>query len=187
MSFAQHALRSDLTLQQGSAMPTRAIEVARENAAWNETEPGVGATPQPGQAKARLWQIYATPHGAVRAAMEAYVKDNASLRVAGSGQTKTFDVTSPAGPLRIVTDASDKPVRTELTIQHPQLGQAKVVTEFSDYRDWENLGVWFPARIRQSINGAASADYTVSEFRTNPYVIFPYPPGLAPAAAARAG
>lgn len=183
MSFAQHALRKDMTLQRGRAAPARTIEVAREDVAWNETEPGLGATAAPGQAKARVWEIYTTPHGAVRAAMEALVKDPAAVKLVTTGGTKTFDFISPAGPLRITSDASNRPSRTELTIQHPQLGQARVVTEYSDYRDWEKLGVWFPTRIRQTINGSPSADLTVSEYRTNPYVIFPYPPGMAPAGA----
>src|SRR5262245_34853855 len=118
MSFAQHAVRADLMLQQGKAAPKRTIEVARESVAWNETEPGVGATAAAGQAKARVWQIYATPSGAVRVAMEAFVKDKAALKLSTSGDTKTFDVTSPDGPLRIVADGKNRPVRTEITIQH---------------------------------------------------------------------
>jgi hypothetical protein len=180
MSFAQHAIRSDLTTQQG-----RTVQVAREGVAWNETSPGAGATAAPGEAAARIWQNYATPHGAVRAAMEAFVKDRTSIKLASSGGVKTFDVVSPAGPLRIVTDARNRPTRTELTVQKPGGGAARIVTEFSDYRDWEKLGVWFPARIRQTADGAAYADLTVSEYRTNPYVIFPWPPGMAPAGAAK--
>jgi hypothetical protein len=179
MSFAQHAIRADVTTAQG-----RSVTVAREGVAWNETSPGIGAKAAPGEAANRLWQNYTTPHGAVRAAMEAFVKDKASLKLSTSGQVKTFDFVSPAGPLRILADAKNRPMRTELTVQRPGGGSAKVVTEFSDYRDWEKLGVWFPARIRQSMDGAAHADLTISEFRTNPYVIFPYPPGMAPAGAA---
>lgn len=177
MSFAQQAMRADLTMQQ-----KRTIEVARDSVAWNETSPGVGATAAPGQASSRLWRIYATPHGAVRSAMETFVKDKTSLKVTASGQTKTFEFISPAGPLRIVADVNNRPMRVELMLNRSG-GEAKVVTEFSDYRDWEKLGVWFPARIRQTVNGAPFADLTVSEYRTNPYVIFPYPPGMAPAGA----
>lgn len=175
MSFTLPAIRSDLTL-----LKSRSIEVARGETAWNETEPGIGATAATGQANARLWRIYTVPHGAVRAAMEAFVRDPASLKFTKSGNVSTFDVVSPAGPLRIIADAKNRPTRTEL-----KLGDATIVTDLTDYRDWEKLGVWFPARIRQTAGGAVVADLTVSEYRTNPYAIFPYPPGMAPPGASQ--
>ncbi|HKU69213.1 MAG TPA: hypothetical protein VJQ51_00110 [Burkholderiales bacterium] len=173
MNYVMPALRVDVTRSAGGKTE-RSIEVARGDAAWNETGPGIGATNAPGAAKGRRWLIYTTPHGVVRAAMEAAVKDAASVAVDAKG----FKFPSPDGVATVALDANKRPSRVELAVNHPVLGATTVVTALSDYRDWEKLGVWFPARIVQTIGARKTQDLRVTEFRSNPYVIFPIPAGV---------
>ena len=128
MNYAMPALRVDTT-RSANGKTERSIEVARGDAAWNETEPGIGATDAPGAAMVAL-------------------------------------------------DADKRPSRIEIAINHPVLGATTVATVLSDYRDWEKLGVWFPARIVQTIGTRKTQDLRVTEFRSNPYVIFPVPAGV---------
>ena len=173
MNYAMPALRVDLA-RSGNNRTERSIEVVRGDAAWNETEPGIGATNAAGAAKGRRWLIYTTPHGAVRAAMEAADKNAASVTVDAKG----FKFTSPEGAAAVALDANKRPSRIEIDISHSVLGATKVATDLSDYRDWEKLGVWFPARIVQTIGTRKTQDLRVTEFRSNPYVIFPIPAGV---------
>jgi hypothetical protein len=173
MNYAIPALRSDITRSAGGKTE-RSIEVVRGDAAWNETAPGVGATNAPGAAKGRRWLIYTTPHGVVRAGMEAAVKDANSV----TADAKGFKFTSPEGATTVALDANKRPSRIEIAIRHPVLGATTVATDLSDYRDWEKLGVWFPARIVQTIGGGKTQDLRITEFRSNPYVIFPIPKGV---------
>ena len=173
MNYAMPALRADITRTAGGKTE-RSIEVARGDAAWNETAPGIGATNAAGAAKARRWLIYTTPHGVVRAAMEAALKDANSV----TADAKGFRFTSPEGASTVALDANKRPSRIEIAINHPVLGATTVATDLSDYRDWEKLGVWFPARIVQTIGARKAQDLRVTEFRSNPYVIFPIPAGV---------
>jgi hypothetical protein len=173
MNYAMPALRVDLTRSAGGKTE-RSIEVARGDAAWSETEPGIGATNAAGAAKGRRWLIYTTPHGVVRAGMEAALTDANSVTVDARG----FKFTSPEGATTVALDANRRPSKVEIAIQHPTLGATTVTTDHSDYRDWEKLGVWFPARIVQTTGARKMQDLRVTEFRTNPYVIFPIPAGV---------
>jgi hypothetical protein len=173
MNYAMPALRVDLS-RSVNGKTERSIEVARGDAAWNETEPGIGATNAPGAAKGRRWLIYTTTHGVVRAGMEAALKDASSVTVDAKG----FKFTSPEGATTVALDANKRPSRIEIAIQHPVLGATMVASDLSDYRDWEKLGVWFPARIVQTMAGRKAQDLRVTEFRSNPYVIFPIPAGV---------
>lgn len=173
MNYAIPALRVDLARSDGRRTD-RSIEVARGDASWNETEPGLGATNAAGAAKGRRWLIYTTPHGAVRAAMEAADKNASSVTVDAKG----FKYTAPDGASTVALDSNKRPSRIEIAIVHPVLGATNVTTDLSDYRDWEKLGVWFPARIVQTIGGRKAQDLRVTEFRSNPYVIFPIPAGV---------
>lgn len=173
MNYVMPALRADIT-RTSAGKTERSIEVARGDAAWNETEPGIGATNAAGSAKARRWLIYTTPHGVVRAGMEAALKDANSVTV----DVKGFKFASPEGPVTVAVDASKRPARIEIAITHPTLGATTVATDLSDYRDWEKLGVWFPARIVQTVGARKLQDLRVTEFRSNPYVIFPIPAGV---------
>jgi hypothetical protein len=174
MNYAMPALRVDLQRTDAKGKADRSIEVARDVIAWNEVTPGVGATRAQGAAPGRTWLIYTTPHGVVRAAMEQALKDPASVVTDAKG----FRFPSPAGQASVTLDTNKRPARIEIAINHPTLGATTVATDLSDYRDWEKLGMLFPARIVQTAGGRKLQDLRVSEYRTNPYVIFPVPEGL---------
>ena len=48
--------------------PQRRIQVAAGSFGWNETQPGMGATPALGAARDRALQLWMLPHGVVKAA-----------------------------------------------------------------------------------------------------------------------
>ena len=144
MNYAMPAVRVDLARADAKGKADRTIEVARGDVAWNETAPGVGATSAPGAAAGRRWLIYTTPHGVVRAAMEAALKDPASVVIDGKG----FRFPSPEGQASVSLDAGKRPSRIEIAVNHPVLGATTVATELSDYRDWEKLGIVVPRADR---------------------------------------
>src|SRR5262249_3859894 len=127
MNYAIPALRTDMTRTAGGKTE-RSIEVARGDAAWNETSPGAGAANAAGAAKGRRWLIDTTPHGAVRAGMEAAVKDASSV----TADAKGFKFASPEGATTVALDVNKRPSRIEIAIQHPVLGATTIATDLSD-------------------------------------------------------
>src|SRR5262249_42137255 len=55
--------------------------------------------------------------------------------------------------------------RVESTVPDPVLGDVKVITTYSDYKDFN--GMKFPSRIRQSYAGHPTLDVTVKEVEAN--------------------
>ncbi len=179
MSYYIPALRWDMTLRAADGSETRTVEVVRENRAWDEVAPGVDPTEARGKAAERLQQIWLTPHGAVRAAVDAEAARPGSVTVGSERGRPTLSVTVDDIPLTIVLDENDRPARVTARIDHPLLGRTELVATYSDYRDWQALDVYFPSHIVQTLDGETSLDLTVTEFFQNPYVIFPTPEQLA--------
>ena len=168
LSYAIPAIRTDVTRQKA-----RSIEVANGDVAWNETEPGIGATKTSDAAADRLRQLWLTPHGALRAMVDARAKNPQAVAIQTSGAGTTFSLPFAGGPLEVAVDATHRPQRVKWTLPN-----AVYEAEFSNYKDWELLDVFFPQRIVQRVNGKVTAELTVTEFRSNPYVVFPIPAEL---------
>lgn len=175
MSFTQRANRIDVTNDSG-----RTIEVARGEIAWNETEPGIGATPAANPA-GRTWRNVTVPQGAVRAALEDYVADAGSVELGRAGPHQQVAFDTAEGRVSMLIGPDRRPFRINL-----RSAAGEIVTDVSEYRDFEKLGVWFPAHLRRSSGGEVFETITVSEYRSNPYVIFPVPPALRSAGGASA-
>lgn len=168
MSYAIPAIRTDVTRQQ-----MRSIEVANGDIAWDEREPGIGAMPSPASAAHRLRQVWLTPQGALRAMVDARAKDKDAVKVAQTGKQTTFTLQFQGGPLEVVVDATHRPQTVKWT-----LANDVYEATFAGYKDWELLDVFFPTKIVQRVNGKVTADLTVTDFRSNPYVVFPIPADL---------
>src|SRR5262245_11448564 len=104
----------------------------------------------------RQFQLWATPHGVVKAAMAR----NATMQ----GQTIAFTV-----PGRFSLKATVSPdnliARVEGLLPNAVVGDVPVVIDYWDYRDFG--GVKFPTRIRETIGGYPTLDLLVTDVRPN--------------------
>lgn len=173
MSYYVPAVRSDITRKGADGKPHRDIRVANGTVAWNETEPGVGDAAADTSADERLSQIWLTPQGALRAMVDARAKDPNAVKISKVAATIVFEMTFQAAPLRVELNSDNRPEL--LKWSH---GGKQIEVQYFKYKDWELLDVFFPQRIVQRVDGKVVADLTVTDFRSNPYVVFPIPKSL---------
>jgi glyoxylase-like metal-dependent hydrolase (beta-lactamase superfamily II) len=135
--------------------------------AWNQA--GTSVTPGPRFVTDRVHQLWVTPHGAIKAAQ----RSGATSRRTGDGgsavtfsQPGRFSATMLVGADGLVT-------QVDSVVADPVLGDTRVVTVYSDYRDF--AGVKFPTRVRQSMGGYPVLDLAVTEVQANPVVAFEIP------------
>lgn len=179
MSYYIPAMRWDMTRQATDGSEQRTIHVVREDRAWDEEEPGVNPVPVTGQTAQRLRQIWLTPHGIVRAAVDAEAARRGSVSVGSAGGKTTLTVEVNGTPMTATLDDDSRPERVEMMIDHPVLGRTRLAASYTGYKDWPLLDVYFPSRIVQTLGDEISLDLTITEFFQNPYVVFPTPEQLA--------
>ena len=169
--YAPHrAARQQRTFENGRTV----IEAVREGRAWNETAPGINPAAVTSGAERRMAEIYLTPHGALRAAIDAEARD---VMVSSSSQSTLITVPVDIGSVRIVLGEGNRPVRAEVRVRGSTLA-----AEFSGYKDFNNYGVFAPVKIIRQENGKAVGELSVTAFVENPYVIVPLPEQLMEAA-----
>jgi glyoxylase-like metal-dependent hydrolase (beta-lactamase superfamily II) len=122
--------------------------------AWNVSESV--AIPAPITLAERQLQLWATPHGVVKAALA----NNATRQ----GRLITFTLPNRI-PVRAVVDPQNLVERVEATIPSPVLGDLPIEISYADYKDYG--GVKFPTRIRQTAGGFPALDVTVTDVRPN--------------------
>jgi glyoxylase-like metal-dependent hydrolase (beta-lactamase superfamily II) len=147
----------------------RPVQVVNGTFAWNLAAPP-GAAPgsapvpqaQPAALDERLMEIWATPHGFLKAART----NNATSESANGGSTVTFTM---AGKKYVGTiNAQNHVEKVQAWLDTPVLGDTLVETTFSDYKDFG--GVTFPSRIVRVQGGHPVLDITVSDVKLNPAV-----------------
>lgn len=179
MSYYIPAMRWDMTRTESDGSERRTIQVVREDRAWDEEEPGVNPVPVTGQTAERRRQIWLTPHGFMRAVVEAEAARAGSVRVGSASGKTTLTVDVDGTPMTATLNEDNRPERVELTIDHPVLGRTQLAASYTGYLDWPILDVYFPSRIVHTLGDEVSLDLTVTEFFQNPYVVFPTPEQLA--------
>ena len=162
----------------------RRVEVVNHNVAWNETAPGVGATPAPaGAAAERQLMLWTLPAGVVKAATTAGAK--ATVAFEGGKTVLAFPVPDvPGATIR----ASYNPENYLLERVETRLGNVVTDITYSEHGDWNGedylSDVLFPKRIVQKRGATTIADLTIEKTNTyNPYVIMPVPANIKGAAA----
>jgi glyoxylase-like metal-dependent hydrolase (beta-lactamase superfamily II) len=124
---------------------------------WNQP----GNAPQPALAAAdeRQLQIWLTPHGFIKAAME-----NNTTAKNGKGGT---EVTFMSGKSKVVGTITNQGMVTKVDtwLPSPVMGDMLVETMYSDYKDFS--GVKFPTHIVQNQGGHPVLDLTVTDMKTN--------------------
>ncbi len=134
--------------------------------AWNLAPPAGAppntppvAQPQAAAVEERVMEIWATPHGFLKAA----AANNATSTPSEGGSEVTFT----AGKNKYVgtINAQNEVTRVQTWIDNPILGDTEVLTTYSDYKDFN--GVRFPGRILRVQGGHPVLDLTVSGVKTN--------------------
>ena len=173
ISYYLRGRRVEIEREAAGGTKQTLIQVVRAEPrlAWNEEgQAGMKPTQAPGAEAERLQQLWLTPHGFMRAAVDATFKGSKVAKAGG----KTVLIVPVEGVLvRATLDAKNLPERVEMPVRHPVLGATTLVAEYSDYRDFDNYGVMFPQHIVQKIGGKTVLDLKVTGFATNPYVVFP--------------
>ena len=188
------AMRAMLKGTKANGQPLNEIRVFADQYAWNETEEGRGATAAMNTLNDRLPLIKLTPFGAVWSLIEAEAHVTASKTADGK---TVLTGTSPLDGIEVAVTVEDNR-------QHPKLGPYEptelirlpvAVTAkanghtygatFADYRGDLEPNVWmiFPTTIKWTLDGKPLADLKVTFFRSNPYIVFPIPDVVHPAAA----
>jgi glyoxylase-like metal-dependent hydrolase (beta-lactamase superfamily II) len=126
--------------------------------AWNQ--PGNAAQPAVAAAEERQLQIWLTPHGFLKAAME----NNATAKKGSGGTVVSF--TEGKFKVNGTIDSQGMVTRTESWLPNPVLGDMPVETTYSSYKDFN--GVKFPTTMVQKQGGWPVLELTVSDVRANP-------------------
>lgn len=193
--FPVPGMRVDVTCAEGS----RHIQVVAGEYAWNETAPGVGATPAPGAAQERLLQVWSLPQGLIKAAVLAGTK--ATLTMEGGKPVVSFPLPAPLqhATAKMTLDPEHflfhtMPTGVRRYFSHrierveTRMNGVVTVTNYADYRDWNasdyKSDVHLPGRVVAERDGTRVMDLTVKISQTyNPYVIMPVPENVRQAAA----
>ena len=201
--YSVPAMRVDFACAQPDGKPgPRNVQVVAGALAWNETAPGVGATPVPDAVNDRLLQLWSLPHAIYKAAVAAGA--NTKVTLEGGIVYVTYPLPAPlSGTARVALNTTGA---EELTMDdgkkyqlsywidrvEARVGDVVAETTYSDYAELNEpdyrSDVLFPRRIVQKRAGATLLDLTVERTNTyNPYVIMPVPESVRKAAPQRAG
>jgi len=143
--------------------------------AWNVGATGAAA-PQLANAEERQLAIWMTPHGFLKAAMEA---GNATVKPRTEGGRKVNVVTFTAlGKYKVsgTIDSQNMVTKVETRFPNPVLGDMAVVNTYSDYKDFN--GVKFPTKIVQAQGGFSVNELTITNVRPNAPADLPVPPAV---------
>jgi len=126
--------------------------------AWNQ--PGNNPQPAVAAAEERQLQIWLTPHGFLKGAME----NNATAKKGKGGTEVSF---TAMGKFKVVgtIDSQNMVTKTETWMPNPVLGDMLVETDYSAYKDFN--GVKFPTVIVQKQGGHPVLDLAVTDVKPN--------------------
>ena len=202
-TFPVPGMRVDFTCAGDGGASERHIQVVAGELAWNETEPGIGATPAPGTVRERLLQLWILPHSLVKAAVAAGPGTQASSE--GGNPVLTFPLPAPLedttvkmtlDPNVFLHHTMPNGLRREfshrITRVETEFDGHAIAVDYADYMDWNEddykADVLLPGRIVQTRDGTIILDLTLNWSNTyNPYVIMPVPDGIPPEGAGDSG
>lgn len=194
-TFPVPGMRVDFTCRGDNGEPERHVQVVAGELAWDEAEPGMGATPAPETVRERLLQLWILPHSLLKAAMAAGTRTVASTD--GENPVLTFPLPAPLedttveitlDPEVFLHHTMPNGVRREfshrITRVETEFDGNAVTVNYADYRDWNEADykadVLLPGRIVQTRAGATVFDLTLDWSNTyNPYVVMPVPDGIS--------
>ena len=186
MAYYLPAMRTILKGTKANGQALNEIRVFAQQAAWNETEEGRGATAAMGELNDRLPLLKLTPFGAMWSVIEA--EGHTVVSRTADGKT-VLTGTSPHDGIEVSVTVEDNrnhvklgPYEPTELIRLPVAVTAKANghtygATFADYRGDLEPNVWmiFPTTIKWTLDGKPLADLKVTFFRSNPYIVFPIP------------
>jgi hypothetical protein len=193
-TFPVPGMRVDFRCAADDGESERHVQVVAGELAWNETEPGVGATPAPETVRMRLLQVWILPQGLVKAAVAAGPLTTASVET--GNPVLTFPLPAPLDDtlVKITLDPEvflyhtmptglKREFSHRITRLETQFDGAAVDVSYSDYQDWNEADyksdVLLPGRIVQTRSGETILDLTLTQSNTyNPYVVMPVPDNI---------
>lgn len=133
--------------------------------AWNVAPNGAAA--QPAAAEERAVEIWATPHGFLRAA----AANKATVTAAEGGSEVAFS----SGKLKFTgsINAQNEVTRVRTAFDNPVTGDTPVEFTYSGYKDFN--GVRFPSRIVRTQAGYPVLEIDVASVTKNPQVAYAVP------------
>lgn len=168
--FQTHFGEAAQRIEIGRAGKPPEFRVVHNGYAWDESTEGVGAIKRSGSAREREILTKLMPFGAIWSAAEA----QGHTKVEHINGKIVLTSVSPFDQIEVKTtlDAENRPV-------HVTVRDRGMIYEanFAGWRKgWESdYLVIFPEKIVWTRNGKPFADLTVTEYKTNPYVVFPVP------------
>lgn len=193
-TFPVPGMRVDINCSGSGGAAERHVQVVAGEYAWDENEPGVGASAAPRSVRERLLRVWLLPHGLVKAATATGPRTVASVEA--GNPVLTFPLPAPLDdttvkvtldPEVFLTHTMPNGVQREFSHRiarvETQLDGHSIEVAYADYRDWNaedyKADVLLPGRMVWRRDGETVLDLTLSESNTyNPYVIMPVPDGL---------
>jgi len=155
--------------QQALAGEQRAVLVVSGKFAWQEG--GAQAAPNSAAAGDRLRQVWASPHGVIKAAMAN----------AGKVDGNTVTVTVEGREVKATLNAQNLVEKVSYLSTNDVVGDYPIEIAYTDYADFG--GVKFPRHIVQTDDGHPTLDITVSDVKPNAPVALDVPANVQQAAA----
>jgi len=192
--FPVPGMRVDFRCGGQDGGPQRYVQVVAGEYAWDETEPGLNATPAAETVRDRLLQVWLLPQGLVKAAVVAGARTVASVE--GGKPILTFPLPAPLDDTVVSIELDPEvflyhtmPTGVERGFSHriarveTQFDGEIIEVHYSDYRDWNEADykadVLLPGRIVQTRDGVTTLNLTLSLSNTyNPYVVMPVPESI---------
>jgi hypothetical protein len=170
-------IRWDFTLVGTDGKPQRKVLAAAGIFGWNQTDLDGPATPAADAVDERLREIWMTPQGLIWAALTPDGKGLADgVTVSKERSHVVLTIPQNGDPMKVTLNEQNRPAKVEARVHDSVLGDTTLEVTYAGYRDFENAyGVFFPAIIIEKLGGRTVLDVTVSEFHSNPYIVFPVP------------
>lgn len=194
------AMRVDFACAGANGRPgPRQIQVVAARFAWNETKPGMNATPAPGAVNERALELWTMiPESVIKAAVAAGA--NTKVTTEGGAVVLTFPLPAPFETAAMMATLNPKifrvdtnPAGVKREFSHlidrteTRFGNSVIETTYADYGDWNEADlksmILLPRHIVQKRGGVTVLDLTITKTDTyNPYVIMPLPETMKSAA-----
>ena len=164
------AMRLALEGTHADGKPFKEIRVFNDIYSWNEEKEGIGATAAMNALPERSPLVKLTPFGALWSVIEA----EGHTKVSTVNGKDVLTGASPYDGIEVTTTLDDQHRPVEVTAKAN--GHVYGAT-FAGYRDtWEpKYLVVFPSQIRWTLDGRPLAEWRVTAFKSNPYIVFPVP------------
>ena len=188
ISYVLPAMRMFLNGTKANGQPLKEIRVFADQYAWNEAQEGRGATAAMDTRNDRLPLLKLTPYGALWSLIDAeghttVSKVNGKTVLTGTSPYDGIEVsmTVEEQNLGMAGYGTGEPMSIPIAVTAKFNGHVYGAT-FADYSDKREPNVWmmFPGAMTWTLDGKPLADFKVTYFRSNPYVVFPIPDVVKP-------